>query len=710
MKSLIKWMMAAALVATLGLFGCSGDDGAMGLQGDQGIQGEPGPVTTTNESCNLCHGDMKPYNVTSFAQHDSAPYTPNYTVAVDDVQFPDSNADALPNEGMTVTFTVTDGNGNPVDLAADVAPAVTSASVNLSKLVQDGTSTVFNWQNYYNSSVNAATVDSSGDVITPALPSAIQASKTSCAPVATATAGQYTCTVATDFTAVSTPLAVTFAGSLTHRVAVYFGSHLSAGFPGNGWADFVPSTLLAGGTFAAAEAAVVDTRDVATTESCDACHGKLSGHGGDRVTVQICVTCHNPGTTDPESGNVVDMSLMIHKLHAGEKLADINPGLTDAQLDYTIYGHSASRHNYNELAFPGLLQNCEKCHTDSAAAEGTVTANGDAWKTAPNRSACGSCHIVSFDSANTDIPLHTGGEQLTDNFCGGCHAAASIVTLHAIAGTTNTAELATSAVPVDGFFAAGDTIDFTLAVKDTNGNVIDVTDPAALNADRARLYLYGPRDDVKLVLMGGEEQIDLTSADIAGVTQDATGFHYQATIPADMKPGTYLAYAYVRYYADPADTASTRESAYQLITFQVNDAAVQQQVAGMGCGKCHDNGSVAHNNALLETTGSDACLACHNGEHTFPISNRVHAAHAANSYGDLYQLDSTTASGYKEPLKSGRIWTDIEYPQAVTHCQTCHTSGNTSYLEKVSAAPCFGCHGGTDNGVIDHMRQNGSSY
>ncbi len=276
----------------------------------------------------------------------------------------------------------------------------------------------------------------------------------------------------------------------------------------------------------------MNDRLVATTASCNACHGKLSGHGGDRVNVEICVTCHNPGTTDPESGNVVDMSLMIHKLHAGEKLAEINPGLTDAQLDYTIYGHSNAKHNYNELGFPGNLQNCQKCHTTTAdGGEGAPTLNGDAWKTAPNRKACGSCHIVSFAAADTSKPLHRGGEQLTDNGCTFCHPASGAISppssypvaaVHAIAAPANTAELTTSAVPADGYFAEGDTVTFNLAVKGASDNVIDVTDAAAFNAFRTRLYLYGPRDDVHLVLMGGEEQIDLTGTD-AGVTRDADG-------------------------------------------------------------------------------------------------------------------------------------------------------------------------------------------
>ena len=41
-------------------------------------------------------------------------------------------------------------------------------------------------------------------------------------------------------------------------------------------------------------------------------------HGGGRVDTQYCVMCHNPGTTDPNSGNVLTLSTMVHKIHAGQ--------------------------------------------------------------------------------------------------------------------------------------------------------------------------------------------------------------------------------------------------------------------------------------------------------------------------------------------------------------------------------------------------------
>ncbi len=59
------------------------------------------------------------------------------------------------------------------------------------------------------------------------------------------------------------------------------------------------------------------TRKMADVSSCNGCHDKLALHGGGRVDTQYCVMCHNPGTTDANSGNVLNMATMVHKIHAG---------------------------------------------------------------------------------------------------------------------------------------------------------------------------------------------------------------------------------------------------------------------------------------------------------------------------------------------------------------------------------------------------------
>ncbi len=63
-------------------------------------------------------------------------------------------------------------------------------------------------------------------------------------------------------------------------------------------------------------------REIVETATCDNCHTMLSAHGGARVEVQYCVMCHSPRTTDPYSGNALDMKVMVHKIHTGQHAAD----------------------------------------------------------------------------------------------------------------------------------------------------------------------------------------------------------------------------------------------------------------------------------------------------------------------------------------------------------------------------------------------------
>jgi OmcA/MtrC family decaheme c-type cytochrome len=159
--------------------------------------------------------------------------------------------------------------------------------------------------------------------------------------------------------------------------------------------------------------------------SCNSCHEKLALHGGGRVDTQFCVMCHNPGTTDANSGNVLTLATMAHKIHSGKLLkAKLDAG--KGGEDYTIWGNSNSKHAYAEVGFPQDLRNCTKCHSGA----NTATPQGDNWKTAPSKEACLTCHAnkagSDWDTSHTVFAgeLVGAGAKATDlsnKQCNDCH-------------------------------------------------------------------------------------------------------------------------------------------------------------------------------------------------------------------------------------------------------------------------------------------------
>ena len=165
------------------------------------------------------------------------------------------------------------------------------------------------------------------------------------------------------------------------------------------------------------------TRKMVDVSSCNGCHDKLSFHGGGRVDVQFCVMCHNPGTTDAESGHVLTMATMVHKLHSGRLLKESAGG-----EDYVIWGNRGRVYDYSKVGFPQDLRNCTKCHSGSNPA----TPQGDNWKSAVSKEACLTCHAnnpgSAWETSHKTIaqdPLFGGtgvAKNLTNKQCNDCHA------------------------------------------------------------------------------------------------------------------------------------------------------------------------------------------------------------------------------------------------------------------------------------------------
>ncbi|MGB5577809.1 MAG: OmcA/MtrC family decaheme c-type cytochrome, partial [Woeseiaceae bacterium] len=211
--------------------------------------------------------------------------------------------------------------------------------------------------------------------------------------------GTYTYTFAQALTAYAG--GPVFSDIKTHRLGVEIRTDrfLPENIPANNAPyDFVP----AGGV-------PVEQRLIVNNAACNACHDNLEVHGEARFDVEYCVTCHNPYSIDPDTalepwGGSVDMKVMIHKIHYGEKLAN----------GYRVIGYNNTPHDYSDILFPQDVRNCTTCHQESDA----TVPQASNWREVQNRASCGTCHD-DIDWAAGD---HPGGYVFTDDTqCALCH-------------------------------------------------------------------------------------------------------------------------------------------------------------------------------------------------------------------------------------------------------------------------------------------------
>ena len=224
-------------------------------------------------------------------------------------------------------------------------------------------------------------------------------------------------------------LDISYQPSLTHRIGIQQNN--TALPKANATYDFVP----AGG-------AVSTTREIVSTAKCNECHNKLAAHGGGmRIDTKLCVTCHNPGSWDNTPGNVqtVDFKVMVHKIHHGDELPSVlDPDGVPATTTKGTY--KIGTHDFSDVAFPQDIRNCTKCH-DGTAGAANATANGDNWKTMPNKAACASCHDdVYFGTSpasakpyqvvsHMTLITNAGGIAVADpadSLCISCHASGQL--------------------------------------------------------------------------------------------------------------------------------------------------------------------------------------------------------------------------------------------------------------------------------------------
>jgi OmcA/MtrC family decaheme c-type cytochrome len=330
------------------------------------------------------------------------------------------------NKGGQVVQGLTLNGTSVTDPLTNAAVTCNNVSFAIAKLVRDPLGvTPDQWVNYiYRTEAGTLGVGPGGVVQAPNSKQATTDPKTSSTLTFNGT-GYYTYAFTTD---IRTPTAannnVAFEPSLTHRVAIQLcyvdsdGSIVRV----NPYYDFtlVPDPNVTNGYMSKPVTNAANSHVVVDKASCNECHNKLAVHGGGRVDPQYCVMCHNASTTDANSGNVLDFNTMIHKIHAGRRLASTTNG---AAYNYEIWGYQDGLSDFSNVGFPQDLRNCTKCHDGTPGARHR-TPQGNNWKTQASKAACLTCHKTDVTSPWYAVHIPTFFPSLNavgDSSCRACH-------------------------------------------------------------------------------------------------------------------------------------------------------------------------------------------------------------------------------------------------------------------------------------------------
>ena len=489
------------------------------------------------------------------------------------------------------------------------------------------------------------------------------------------------------------PLPADYDPSKTHSLAIYASRNTQDLVGKNYIANLVHDFRPDGGPLEEVWAAVA-------TETCNNCHDPLALHGGSRQEVKLCVTCHNPQTTDPDTGNLLDMTTMIHKIHRGEFLPSVEAG-----TPYQIIGFRQSVHDYSHVVYPMDIRNCTSCHASDAP-------EGDIWLTRPSRQACGSCHDdVNFATGEG----HVAGPASDDSACANCHAPigeeefdASIAGAHTI--PEKSSQLAGINLEVLGVTGAGPgaspTVNFTL----TN-NAGDAIAPSALQA--LSFQLVGPTTDYNF---------RLTESGVEGSVPTDNGYAYtfSGTLPEDAA-GTFAigmeAYRPATIAAGDG-TIDLRETAENpVFYFSVDGSETMPRrsvVSDAKCESCHEN-LVLHGNIRHNT---DYCVMCHTPvaddspfrtedqgpPRTIDFKQMIHRIHTGEDLSREYTLVGFRGSEHN--------YNEVLYPGDRRNCEACHVDDSQNvpipsalvvhdaneFINPMppNTAACIGCHDSLD--------------
>jgi OmcA/MtrC family decaheme c-type cytochrome len=385
---------------------------------------------------------------------------------------------------------------------------------------------------------------------------------------------------------------------------------------------------------------VTVTRDVIRTQSCNGCHDQLAFHGGYAHGMEMCVLCHQPQNADPVTGNTLDAKVFFHKIHMGSQLPSVIGTAIAPGVPYEVVGFMNSVNNFSTVIDPADPRRCEVCHSQT---KGAVQAK--AFLTMPSRAACGACHDdVNFATGAN----HPGGFQPDDSECHNCHIPqgelpfdASILGAHVVPTDTAASYPQNPDTLLPGINLAitsvtnttagkAPTVNFTL--RDNKGNNIPLSQTSTLEFTMA-----GPTTDYGYTSFGSDTAgtpgyvTESASKATCGSSGSCT-YTFTHAIP-EAATGTYSIAGEARMNVTVLAGTTTQQTVVAaamnpVINFSVDGSAVAPRrtvVALSNCNNCHVALSL-HGNLRNNT---EYCVFCHNPSNT-DASQRVNAKVAAD--------------------------------------------------------------------------------
>jgi OmcA/MtrC family decaheme c-type cytochrome len=417
---------------------------------------------------------------------------------------------------------------------------------------------------------------------------------------------------------------------------------------------------------------------------------------------------HNPGSSDPVTGNSLDMAAMIHKIHRG-------PGLPSVQAGgrYQLADYQGALQDFSDTTFPRDIRECTTCHQQASQAQ--------QFSTCPHDAACGSCHDnVNFTTGQN----HPGGPQTDNSQCSSCHAPqgdqefdSSIIGAHTIPARSKQLPGVNFAILHVDNATAGSSPTVTFSIADDAGNPI-----AASSMAHVALVLAGPARDYPAAI----------TEDVSGASGANGQFVYtfKYRIPNNATGTWTVGIEGTKTYPVNVGTSQplnqNQGGVNKLVSFSVDGSLVQPRRAVVSldnCNSCHSSLS-AHGGNRNQV---EMCVLCHNPNatdtavrpaadnppQTIDFRTMVHKIHTGEDLTTDY-----TVYGFQGSVNN---FNGVTFPGDRRDCEKCHVNGSDQlplalnllpvvtprdYLTTTppETAACLGCH--TSKAAASHALSN----